>query len=75
MPTIKVRSDKFKLGYGGFLQSQPTLAAGSVEFQVPILADTLEEVGCNDAEILGHCRGESTHVGGCWVVDPILCKM
>ncbi len=39
--------------------------------RLPILADALEEAGCDDADILGHCRGPGPHVGGCWVVDLI----
>lgn len=41
---------------------------------MPILADALEEAGCTDADILGHCRGPGPHVRGCWVVDLILGK-
>ncbi len=37
--------------------------------RLPILADALEEVGCHDADILGHCRHPGPHVRGCWVVD------
>jgi hypothetical protein len=41
---------------------------------IPILADALEEAGCTNAEVLGHCRSEGPHVRGCWVVDLILGK-
>jgi hypothetical protein len=41
---------------------------------LPILADALEEAGCTDAAILGHCRGAGPHVRGCWVVDLLLGK-
>jgi hypothetical protein len=43
----------------------------SRDFSVmPILADALEEGGCNDASILAHCRGSRAfHVRGCWVLD------
>jgi hypothetical protein len=41
---------------------------------LPQLADALEEDGCENDEILRHCRGESLHVRGCWVVDLILKK-
>jgi hypothetical protein len=37
--------------------------------RMPLLADALEEAGCADAAILGHCRGGGEHVRGCWVVD------
>jgi hypothetical protein len=41
---------------------------------MPFLADALEEAGCNNSEILKHCRGEGVHVRGCWVIDLILGK-
>ena len=37
--------------------------------RMPILADALEEAGCTNAEILGHCRSAGPHVRGCWVID------
>ena len=40
--------------------------------RLPALADTLEEAGCHDADILGHCRGPGPHVRGCWVVDLLV---
>jgi hypothetical protein len=39
---------------------------------LPILADALEEAGCDNADILNHCRQPGEHVRGCWVVDLIL---
>jgi hypothetical protein len=42
--------------------------------RLPALADALEEAGCTDSDILGHCRGPGPHVKGCWVVDLILGK-
>jgi hypothetical protein len=42
--------------------------------RLPILADALEEAGCDSADILSHCRGPGPHVRGCWVVDAILGK-
>jgi hypothetical protein len=36
---------------------------------LPILADALEEAGCDDADILTHCRSGGEHARGCWVVD------
>jgi hypothetical protein len=40
--------------------------------RLPILADALEESGCTDRAILGHCRGPGPHARGCWLVD--LCR-
>jgi hypothetical protein len=41
---------------------------------LPILVDALEEAGCANVDILGHCRGPGPHARGCWVVDLILGK-
>jgi hypothetical protein len=41
---------------------------------MPVLADALEEAGCQDQNILGHCRSGGGHVRGCWVVDLLLGK-
>jgi hypothetical protein len=40
--------------------------------RLPVLADALEEAGCAESMILGHCRGGGTHVRGCWVIDMLL---
>jgi hypothetical protein len=39
-----------------------------------VLADALEEAGCCDPDILGHCRQASDHYRGCVVVDALLGK-
>ncbi|WP_227254955.1 hypothetical protein [Frigoriglobus tundricola] len=42
---------------------------------MPILADALQDAGCDSADILDHCRDMSqAHVRGCWVVDLVLGK-
>jgi hypothetical protein len=40
--------------------------------RMPILADALEDAGCDDSEILAHCRGQGPHIAGCWVLDLVL---
>lgn len=42
--------------------------------RLPILADALEEAGCHDADILGHCRQPGEHARGCWLIDLLLGK-
>jgi hypothetical protein len=42
--------------------------------RLPELADALEDAGCADADVLGHCRGPGPHARGCWVVDLVLGK-
>jgi len=40
--------------------------------RLPILADALEETGCDNADVLNHLRGDGLHMRGCWVVDLVL---
>ncbi len=42
--------------------------------RLPILADALEEAGCDHPDVLAHCRGPGPHARGCWVVDGLLGK-
>jgi hypothetical protein len=42
--------------------------------RMPILADALQDAGCEKADILDHCRGPGPHARGCWVVDLVLRK-
>ncbi|MDY3557428.1 hypothetical protein R5W24_006619, partial [Gemmata sp. JC717] len=40
-----------------------------------ILADALQDAGCDNSDILNHCRdANAVHVRGCWVVDLVLGK-
>jgi hypothetical protein len=41
---------------------------------LPILADALEDAGCDNADILDHCRQPGEHARGCWVIDLLLGK-
>ena len=47
---------------------------GSRDFSpMPLLADALMDAGCEQEEILAHCRDRSAnHVRGCWVADRIV---
>ena len=40
--------------------------------RMPILADALQEAGCEDEQVLAHARGPGPHVRGCWLVDMVL---
>jgi hypothetical protein len=42
---------------------------------MPILADALQDAGCDNEDVLDHCRGPGPHVRGCWVVDLVLGKV
>ena len=54
-----------------------SLARGMYESRdfsaVPILADALQDAGCNEPALLDHCRDTNqTRVRGCWAVDLVL---
>jgi hypothetical protein len=55
-----------------------TLAEGIYEDRafdrMPILADALMDAGCDNEDILDHCRSAGPHVRGCWVIDLLLGK-
>jgi hypothetical protein len=40
--------------------------------RMPILADALMDAGCDNEEIIAHCRSQAPHARGCWVVDILL---
>lgn len=42
--------------------------------RLPILADALQDAGCDEEAIIRHCRSDGPHVRGCWVVDLLLGK-
>ena len=42
--------------------------------RMPILADGLQDAGCNNESILDHGRGPGPHTRGCWVCDLVLGK-
>ncbi len=55
------------------VHDNPSGADGGLDrFRFRVLADALEEAGCTEPELLGHCRGGAAHVAGCWAVDLVL---
>jgi hypothetical protein len=42
--------------------------------RLPILADALQDAGCDNDEILNHLRQPGEHCRGCWALDLILGK-
>lgn len=42
---------------------------------LPVLADAIQDAGCEDASVLDHRRRpDAVHARGCWVVDAVLGK-
>jgi hypothetical protein len=75
--------DRAVLEWGGGIVQRLALAAYD-ERQLPVgtldnarlavLADALEEAGCENEQILGHLRSGGDHVRGCWLIDLLLGK-
>jgi hypothetical protein len=59
-------------GGGTVAQMARAIYEGRRYSELPVLADALEEAGCNDADVLGHLRGGGPHARGCWVLDRLL---
>ena len=41
---------------------------------MPVLADTLQDAGCEDEWVLAYGHSDGPHVRGCWGVDLVLGK-
>jgi hypothetical protein len=51
------------------------LPSGELDLaRLAVLADALEEAGCDQPDLLAHLRGPGPHVRGCWAVDLLLGK-
>jgi hypothetical protein len=43
---------------------------------MPILADALQDAGCDSDDVLNHLRDTTaTHVRGCWALDLVMGKV
>lgn len=56
----------------GVVKLAQSIYDGRAFDRMPELAAELENAGCNDVEVLSHCREPGTHVRGCWVLDITL---
>jgi hypothetical protein len=60
---------------GGRVRSLVATIYDTLDFAgLPILADALEEAGCDDVSLLGHLRSSALHVRGCWSLELLLGK-
>lgn len=53
------------------LELAQSIYEGRAFDRLPALGEALDRAGCQDPEILGHCREAGPHVRGCWVMDLI----
>ena len=69
------RSDRLipRLAQAAYEERQ--LPSGTLDTaRLGILADALLDAGCEDDDLIQHCRSEGPHIRGCWAIDLILGK-
>jgi hypothetical protein len=72
-PFRPVRVERRRLGAAAVALAREIYQEHAFD-RLAILADALEEAGCDQASLLQWCRGPGPHVRGCWVVDLLLGK-
>jgi hypothetical protein len=60
---------------GAVLHLANEMASSRDYSSMPVLADALEDAGCDEAAILAHLRSPGPHVRGCWPLDLVLGKL
>jgi hypothetical protein len=61
--------------HGGLVGSMARQMYDEQDFSdLPILADALEDAGCDAHDLLAHCRRPAGHLRGCWALDLLLGK-
>ena len=74
-PTVLTWNDHTIPRLAEAIYEKRRLPEGTLEpARLAVLADALEEAGCQDQDVLGHCRSGGEHVRGCWVIDLLLGK-
>jgi hypothetical protein len=66
---VEVDPAWLSVGDGNVVRVAESIYARGSFDELRFLADALEDAGCADADVLGHCRGPGPHVRGCWVLD------
>jgi hypothetical protein len=75
-PAVLAWNDRTVLRLVQAIYEDRQLPAGTLDTaRLAILADALLDAGCDDEELICHCRSAGPHVRGCWAVDLILGKM
>jgi hypothetical protein len=74
LPFRGVRIDTSWLAWGGAtVRRLAEVIYQELRFEdLPVMADALLDAGCDNEELLAHCRSGGVHVRGCWVLDALL---
>lgn len=76
-PFPKARKTPPAVHFGGWLSDTVVRMASHAwsnrDYSVmPILADALQDAGCDDDDVLSHLRAPTAHCRGCWVLNGVL---
>jgi hypothetical protein len=69
---VKIDPDWLSWNGGTVRAASLSIYQDSAFDQLPVLADALEDAGCNDAHLLTHLRSSGPHYRGCWALDELL---
>jgi hypothetical protein len=74
-PAVLAWSDGTVRCFAEAIYEDRQLPAGTLNnARLAILADALLDAGCDNEELIAHCRSAGPHVRGCWALDLILGK-
>jgi hypothetical protein len=74
-PAIRAWSDGTVRRIAEGVYDERRLPEGTLDSgRLAILADALSDAGCDNDDLIQHCRSGGPHVRGCWAVDLILGK-
>jgi hypothetical protein len=73
-PPLTVDAEELRRNGGVALRMAKVIYDDRTFGDMPILADALEESGCDDPRVLDHLRGPGPHVHGCHVLAVLLGK-
>jgi hypothetical protein len=74
-PAILTWNDGLVIRLAQAAYEERHLPAGTLDNErLAVLADGLEEAGCQDVQILGHLRSGGEHYRGCHILDALLGK-
>jgi hypothetical protein len=74
-PTVLTWNDATVRRIAESIYEERRLPEGTLDNgRLAILSDALLDAGCDNEELIAHCRSPGPHVRGCWAIDQILEK-
>lgn len=74
-PSVRIWNDDCVARLASAIYEERSLPEGTLDpHRLAVLADALEEAGCDDVSLIEHLRGPGPHYRGCHAVDAILLR-